>query len=90
MQNCAYITVPKDKVKELTGGSTGNAKVSFIFEDELFSNVNNGIATGITEVTGESVVNNKAGWYSLDGRMINGAPTEKGLYIVNGKKVMVK
>ncbi len=29
-------------------------------------------------------------WYTLDGRMVNGQPTKKGLYILNGKKVRVK
>ena len=29
-------------------------------------------------------------WYTLDGRRLNGKPMERGLYIVNGKKVMVK
>jgi hypothetical protein len=29
-------------------------------------------------------------WYTLDGRQLQGQPTVKGLYIQNGKKVMVK
>ena len=29
------------------------------------------------------------GWYTLDGRRLNGKPTAKGLYIYNGKKVVV-
>ncbi|MBQ6379018.1 MAG: hypothetical protein IJJ56_09525 [Prevotella sp.] len=29
-------------------------------------------------------------WYSLDGRRLNGKPSAKGLYINNGKKVIVK
>ena len=29
-------------------------------------------------------------WYSLDGRRINGRPAQKGVYIMNGKKVVVK
>ena len=29
-------------------------------------------------------------WYTLDGRRLNGKPTPKGLYIYNGKKVVVK
>ena len=29
-------------------------------------------------------------WYTLDGRHLNGKPTAKGLYIHNGKKVVVK
>jgi hypothetical protein len=29
-------------------------------------------------------------WYTLDGRKLNGEPTKKGMYIVNGKKVVIK
>ena len=29
-------------------------------------------------------------WYSLDGRKLSGKPTKKGLYIRNGKKIVVK
>ena len=29
-------------------------------------------------------------WYTLDGRKLNGKPTAKGLYIYNGKKIIVK
>ena len=29
-------------------------------------------------------------WYTLDGRKLNGKPTTKGLYIHNGKKVIIK
>jgi hypothetical protein len=80
-------------VKTLTsaGSNGGNAKASIIFEDDLFGNIiNNGIATGINDAALENVFNGNANWYSLDGRKLNGIPTEKGLYIVNGKKVMVK
>ena len=31
-----------------------------------------------------------AQWYSLDGRKVAGQPTQKGMYIVNGKKVIIK
>ena len=31
-----------------------------------------------------------AQWYSLDGRKLAGQPTQKGMYIVNGKKVIIK
>ena len=27
-------------------------------------------------------------WYTIDGRRVSGKPTQKGLYIVNGKKVV--
>ena len=29
-------------------------------------------------------------WYSLDGRKLDGKPTAKGMYIVNGRKVIIK
>ena len=29
-------------------------------------------------------------WYSLDGRKLEGKPTAKGMYIVNGRKVIIK
>ena len=31
-----------------------------------------------------------ASWYSLDGRKLDGTPKAKGLYIMNGKKVIIK
>ena len=31
-----------------------------------------------------------AAWYTLDGRKLNAKPTTKGMYILNGKKVIVK
>ena len=29
-------------------------------------------------------------WYDLSGRKLNGMPSKKGLYIINGKKVVIK
>ena len=29
-------------------------------------------------------------WYTLDGRRLNGRPTNKGIYINNGRKVVIK
>jgi hypothetical protein len=31
-----------------------------------------------------------AQWYTVDGRKLQGKPTKKGMYILNGKKVVVK
>ena len=54
--------------------------------------------SGIT--TGEALplndngemINDKAreGWFSIDGRKLSGKPTQKGIYIQNGKKQIVK
>ena len=48
-------------------------------------------ATVIKELnlaTGEAYAVN--GWYTLNGVKLQGAPTEKGIYINNGKKVVLK
>ena len=48
-------------------------------------------ATAISE---KVIVNSEefatATWYDLNGRKLDGAPTKKGVYILNGKKVVVK
>ncbi len=33
---------------------------------------------------------NEATWYDLNGRKLNGKPSQKGIYIKNGKKIVVK
>ena len=45
--------------------------------------------SGIRSVYDDSRVG-EGQWYSLDGRRLNGKPTAKGLYIHNGKKVIIK
>ena len=45
--------------------------------------------TGIQQI--ENGLNlEKNGWYTLDGRRLESAPTRKGLYINSGKKIIVK
>ena len=48
--------------------------------------------TGVVPIdNGQLTIDNWAGaWFSLDGRKLQGKPTEKGLYIVNGRKVVMK
>ena len=50
-----------------------------------------GVTTGISE---ESIVKTEkfatATWYDLNGRKLQAAPTKKGMYIQNGKKVVIK
>lgn len=51
-----------------------------------------GEVTGIGSLqtkTGE-VTFDKDAWYSLDGRRIEGKPSAKGIYVNNGKKVIIK
>jgi hypothetical protein len=45
--------------------------------------------TGIEEVKSKKTVA-KSGVYTLDGRRVNADDLRPGLYIINGKKVVVK
>lgn len=58
--------------------SGAEAKVRFMVDEEAAA------IEGITPDKEDGV------WYTLDGRPLNGKPTEKGIYIVDGKKVAVK
>ena len=53
--------------------------------------VGEGTVTGISEeVKVNSEKSATAQWYTLDGRKLNGAPQKKGLYIRNGKKIIIR
>ena len=43
--------------------------------------------TGVKTAT---VVQQRGEWYTLDGRKLQAQPTKKGMYIVNGQKVVIK
>ena len=45
--------------------------------------------TGIMEIL-QPVGSDAGAWYSLDGRKLDAKPTRKGVYIQNGKKIVIK
>ena len=47
---------------------------------------------GISSIdNSQSAIGSEAGaWYTIDGRKLSGKPAQKGIYIVNGRKVAVK
>ena len=47
-------------------------------------------ATGILEVSANSNEVKDDVWYSLDGVRLSGKPTQRGMYINKGKKILVK
>ena len=49
-----------------------------------------GTTTVINAITAESMNVQAEGWYTLNGVKLQGVPTEKGIYINNGKKVVIK
>ena len=60
--------------------TVSNARaLNIVFSDETTKITN----TNLTNLTND-------GWYDLNGRKLNGMPTKKGVYVKNGKKVVVK
>ena len=55
-----------------------------------FCTLKEGMPTGIETVNVERETLNDSHWYTLDGRKLNEKPTQRGLYIVNGKKIVIK
>lgn len=49
-----------------------------------------GHTTAIDAVTPAIPHSGNEVWYSIDGRRVNGIPTTRGVYVVNGKKVVIK
>ena len=67
--------IPGDKLIS-DGGVKG---IRLVFDDE----------TSIS-LTPNPSPQGEGSWYSIDGRKMEGKPTQKGIYINNGRKVMVK
>ena len=67
-------------------GVTNNAAPMIFIENP------DGSTTAISAINSENVVDNytKDGWYTVNGMKLNGMPIEKGVYIHNGKKVVLK
>lgn len=73
--NKAYLQLP---TSEFSG--IAEASLRFVFEDDE--------ATGIEEVATPIVADGV--WYTINGVKLAGEPTEKGIYIFNGKKVAIQ
>ena len=73
------ITVGANKAWLSVNTGVPSARITLVFDE----------ATGVNEVIGVKEVNDGS-WYDLNGRKLNGMPTKKGVYILNGKKVVVK
>ena len=67
------------------GNPTAGARVtSFVM------NLGDDETTGITTTNDANYTNKTDAWYDLQGRRVSGKPTAKGIYINNGKKVVIK
>ena len=73
---------------QLNGITAGSPSISGVREFVL--NFDGGEQTGITTTNYTDTTNSDDAWYDLSGRKLSGKPTTKGLYINNGKKVVIK
>ena len=83
----SWTIVPLDCYVDLSGDEVGARNVVFEFEEA------DGSTTAIKSISVEankSVSAKKEGWYTINGVKLQAAPTQKGLYIFNGKKLVVK
>lgn len=55
--------------------------------DTALQTAKDAVATGISTIFVDETIESI---YTLDGRKLNGKPTEKGIYIINGRKVVIK
>ena len=78
-----WTIVPFDCYVDLTGNTQAARNVTFEFEEA------DGTTTIIKSLSAEQNVNTE-GWYTINGVKLQGVPTEKGIYINNGKKVVIK
>ena len=85
-KNSAYLKLPKDMVMPSKDNPTGHAKFTFFFAEPSETTA----IEFIESLFGEEMAGKPATWYNLNGQKLNGKPTKGGLYIVNGKKVLVK
>ena len=86
-----------DTFKPYTGATFASNKAFFqldkVDESRTFTMIfEDGETTGVTLIdNGKLTIDNEAGsWYSIQGVRHDGKPTRSGLYIFNGKKIVVK
>ena len=77
------------QLKGLTAGEPSNSNQASVRAFNL--NFGDDEATGIISVHDSGfMVNGSDAWYTIDGRKLDGKPTQRGIYINNGKKVVIK
>ena len=78
------ITTPENWVVD----DTGSIRTDCSYAKEIVITRDSNISTDIDDGLRDSVKGQRDGWYTIDGRKLNGKPTKKGVYINNGKAVV--
>ena len=79
VKNAIAIGANKCWLSVTTGGTLHAPALSIVSGGDTTSIAN----TNLTNLTNDA-------WYDLNGRKLQGVPTKKGVYIMNGRKVVVK
>ena len=91
-----YVCNGKQFVKVRGAGTLGAnmAYLKFVTNQQLsapqYISISGDLGEGTTSIDNLNVNDNEATWYDLNGRKLNGKPAQKGIYIKNGKKIVVK
>ena len=76
--------------RTLTRGAAGADELPQSITVRLVSSVGETTAIGTLDTQTGELDFEGGGWYDMSGRRLNGKPSQKGMYINNGKKVIVK
>lgn len=90
--SATHIKILPYRVYYKTSSQTNDPKYSVLFltddpEDELSEDFGNQDITAIKAMQTEDA---KTVWYNMNGQKLNGRPTLPGVYVMNGKKVLIK
>ena len=90
--SATHIKILPYRVYYKTSSQTNDSKYSVLFltddpEDELSEDFGNQDITAIKAMQTEDA---KTVWYNMNGQKLNGRPTLPGVYVMNGKKVLIK
>lgn len=67
----------------------GSIITGYSFAKDIVITRDSNISTDIDDSLRDSIKGQRDGWYTIDGRKLNGMPAKKGMYIHNGKKGVV-
>lgn len=83
--NRAYLKPTASETNSMTGKGGQNAKIAMSFVDD------DNETTGIKNIGNNNGENTESDqWYTISGQRLYGTPTEKGIYIHNGKKEIIR
>lgn len=89
--NSAYLVLDTEslglKTSQGSQQGTNSAKFTFVFNDW---NETPSVPTSIDSMDGVETIENADVWYNLNGQRLNGRPVKGGIYILNGRKTLVK